>query len=505
MSTSKNIRYSVKPSIVKYLLFVFVTLTGATAFAQSPSDSVELFLKDKMQALHTPGLQVAVIQHGKVIKLGAYGVANIENNIATTDHSVFSINSMTKAFVGVAIMQLAEQGKLNVTDPISKYIDSLPVAWQPITLKQVLSNSAGLPNIIDEYEHVLAGGVEAAAWAQVKTLPMQFNPGDRFQYNQTGYVILGKIITKLSGMHFTKFIAENQFKVVGMPQTRFGDCNNIIPNYAGAYTFLTNVNGQWIKGDELKNAFAEFPVFFRTAAGILSTAKEMADWILALQQGKLLKNKASLSTLWAPAILNNGQTGGFDDLLNGYALGWPVAVRNEHPAAAPVGGFRSALFVYPNDDLSIIVLSNLQGTNPEQFIDEMAGFYIPDMKAANGFGLPAAIKKLRQALLKQGFDNALKIARDLKKKDASFILTENQLNGWGYLLISQGQKKEGLNILQLNADLFPASFNVYDSVAEAYELNGNRALATKNYKKSLELNPDNKNAADKLAFFAKAN
>ena len=496
-------RYPTKQSTIKYALLAFITLINTTVFAQSASDSVEMFLKGKMKELQTPGLQVAVIQHGKIVKLGAYGLANMENNIPVTDQSVFSINSMTKAFTGVAVMQLAEQGKLNINDPISKYLDSLPAAWQPITLKQVLSNSSGLPNIIDEYEHVLANGIEDAAWAQVKTLPMVFKPGERFQYNQTGYVILGKIITKLSGEHFTKFIEDNQFKVAGMTQTRFGDGADIIPHYAGGYTFLTHVNGQWIKGDQLKNAFAEFPVFFRTAASILSTAKEMADWVLALQQGKLLKDKASLTTLWTPAILNDGKTGGFDDLLNGYALGWPMAVRDEHPAAAPVGGFRSALFVYPKDDLSIIVLSNLQGTNPEQFIDEIAGFYIPDMKAANGFGLPPSVKKLRSVLLKQGFDKAIKVAHDLKKKDPTFQLTENQLNGWGYFLIWQGKKKEGLDILKLNVSLYPTSANVYDSVADAYETNGDRASAIKNYKRSLELNPNNKNAADQLANFAK--
>lgn len=495
--------YCTKTGILKSLSFILTLFINSQLFAQSASDSVELFLKNKMQVLHAPGMQLAVIQHGQLIKLGAYGIANVENNIATTDQSIFSVNSITKAFVGVAVMQLQEQGKLNVNDPISKYIDNLPAAWQPVTIKQVLTNSSGLPNIIDQYEHILAGGFEDAAWAQVQTMPMEFNPGDKFAYNQTGYVIIGKIITKLSGMHFTQFIEENQFKIAGMKLTRFGDGDDVIPHYAGAYSFLTNVNGKWISGDQLKNAFVEFPIFFRAAAGILSTAKEMAQWIIALQDGRLLKHKESIATLWTPAILNNGKTGGFNDVLNGYALGWPVAVRDEHPAAGPVGGFRSSFFVYPKDDLTIIVLSNLQGTNPEHFIDEMAGYYIPDMKAANGFGLDPSIKRLRQVLLKQGFDKALKAVNDLKKADSGFSLTEDQLNSWGYLLISQGKKQEALNILQLNVTLYPASANVYDSVAEAYELNGKRELAIKNYKHSLKLNPDNKNAAAQLSVFAK--
>ncbi len=111
-----------------------------------------------------------------------------------------------------------------------------------------------------------------------------------------------------------------------------------------------------------------------------STAREMAQWIISLQKNELFKHKESIAALWKPAILNNGKTGGFTSLLNGYAAGWPVIVRELHPAVAPVGGGRSALFVYPKDGLAIIVLTNLSGGSPDAFIEGLAGFFIPDMK-----------------------------------------------------------------------------------------------------------------------------
>ncbi|MDN5285320.1 MAG: hypothetical protein JWR38_1594 [Mucilaginibacter sp.] len=486
-----------KLTYLKSVLLLLISSSAVAAHAQT-KDSIDLFLEAKMQEEHIPGLQLAVVQHGKIVKTGNYGLANVEHNVATNAESVFNINSITKAFVGVAIMQLQEAGKLNVQDPISRYIDSLPAAWQGITLKQILTNTSGLPNITDPSEHVLGDGTEQAAWKAVQKIPMQFNPGEHFSYNQTGYVILGMIINKLSGEHFTKFIQDRQFNVAEMKQTRFGDSYDIIPHYAGAYSYLQNINGQWIKKDIQRNAYIDFPIFFRTATGILSTATEMANWIIALQNGKLLKDKASLTTLWTPGLLNNGKIGGFNSLTNGYALGWPTVTRQEHPAVGPVGGGRSAFFLYLKDDLTIIVLTNLLASNPEGFIDEIAGYYHPDMKESNGFGFSPGIKKLRIELLRQGFDKAEKIALSLKKKDPAIRFEENDINGWGYKLIGQDKKEEALAIFKLNVKLYPQSFNTYDSLGEIMEALGDRAGAIKNYSRSLELNPKNDNAVHHL-------
>lgn len=482
---------------------VYILLLGISFLtqAQQTKDSIDIFLQHKMQELHIPGLQLAVINKGKIIKTGNYGLANIEHDVPVTNESVFSINSITKVFTGVAIMQLAEEGKLKIDDPISRHLDNLPAAWQNLTLQQLLTHTSGIPNIIDAAERVVGNGDEESAWEIVKTLPMEFKPGEKFSYNQSGYVLLGQIISKLSGIHFTKFIEERQFKVVGMKQTCFGDSYDIIPHYASSYTTLKNIDGRWVSTGDLKNTYVGFPVFFRTATGILSTATEMAKWIIAVQDGTLLKQKESQKQLWTPALLNNGSVGGSNSLTNGYALGWPTVTRDEHPAVGPLGGRRSAFFTYLNDDLSIVVLTNLQGSDPEWFIDKIAAYYIPDMKESNGFGLSASAKKLRTELLKKGFDKASEIAVKLKKKDDSFKLTENELNDWGYKLLRQDKKAEALHIFKLNTKLYPLSGNTYDSLGEAYELMGNRKSAIKNYKRSLELDPHNTNALNVLKKF----
>jgi CubicO group peptidase (beta-lactamase class C family) len=483
------------------LLFIQLGLLATSVNAQqlSASDSINAFIKSRMQQRHIPALQVAVVRGGKIIKDTTFGTANLEYNIKATDETVFSVNSITKAFVGVAVMQLAEAHKLKITDPLSQYLDSLPDTWKNITLQQVLTHTSGLPDMIDAEEQVIGHNDEREAMQKVKSLPIEFKPGEKFRYNQTGYVLIGQIITKLSGMHFTRFIEERQFKVANMKLTRFGDSYDVIPNYAGAYTMTRQMGDSFVRNNTPGQAYMQFPVFFRTAAGIQSTATDMANWVIALKSGKLLKQPSSVELMWKPAVLNNGKIGGFNRLTNGYALGWPTVTREEHPAAGPVGGGRSALFVYLKDDLSIIVLTNLLQGNPDQFIDEIAGYYIPEMHEANGFGLPRNLKILRAELLRQGFDQAIPVAAHLKKENRALNFSENELNGWGYQLFGQKNLPAALAIFRLNVELYPKSANAYDSLAEALEAAGNRAEAIISYKKSLALDPQTKHAADRVA------
>lgn len=471
-------------------------LASGTALAASPAP--EQFLRSKMQELHIPAAQLAVIQHGRIVKLGAYGIANVEHGVAATADSIFSINSCTKAFIGVAIMQLAEDGKLKVDDPVALYLHDLPPAWQKITIRQVLSHTSGLPNIIDEYERIIGGGGAEQAWEAVKALPLEFPAGARYRYNQTGYVMIGKIIEQLSGQPFTSFVEQRQFKPARMTHTRFGDSSDVVLHSAGGYSLSHNEGGKWIAGKQLSAIFVEFPQFFRPAAGILSTSTDIAHWLIALQDGKLLKQRSSLATLWEPVRLNDGSTAGPNPLLDGSALGWPVAVRDAHPAVAPIGGMRSTFFVYPKDDLAVVVLTNLQGANPELFIDELASYYIPDMAPSTGFGLPPAIKRFRAKLLAHGFHDAGKIFDAMQAADTAPAPNESELNAWAYTLASQKAFPQALAILALNTRLHAQSWNAFDSYGEVLEQSGDRRGAIDNFRRSLTLNPGNQNAADHL-------
>ena len=474
----------------KGFIALLILSFNSTVFAQA--DSIDVFVKNQMQKRKIPGLQLAIVRDGKIIKTGNYGLANIQDSIAVGNKTVFTINSITKAFVGVAILQLVEAGKLNLASPVSTYLTGLPETWNAVTVQQLLSHTSGIPDIVDEEESVLIAANADGAWNKVVSLPVDFKPGEKFSYNQTNYLLLGRIIDKLSGMPFAEFITKEQLIKVGMPKTinaGFGATKDVIAHAAASY--------QYRKGT-LNNMFFSFPPYLQTAAGMSSTASEVAAWVIALQNLQLLQHRSSLTALWAPAKLNNGETGGFSSLLNGYAAGWPVVARPEHPAVAPVGGGRSAVFVYPNDGLSIIVLTNLAGGFPEAFIDELAGLFIPDMKEANGFGLSAPVKLLRARLEKTGYKNAMEEATKIRKESKNIVLSENEINAWGYKLFRQNRIADALEIFKLNTFLYPASANAFDSLGEAYAEYGDSELAIKNYEQSLKLDPKNSNAEEQI-------
>lgn len=482
---------------MKHISFISLfILIPVLTFGQNPDNKLDSYIREIMEQRHIPGLQLAVLQHGQLIKLQHYGLANIQDSIPVSDQTLFPINSITKAFVGVAVMQLVEQGKLDLEQPVSAYLDSLPEAWQNVKIRQLLSHQSGLPEIFGD--DPVPEGQEKTAWEKVKTMPMQFRAGEHFSYNQTNYLLIGKIIDKLGKQPFARFIQERQLDPIGLKAICFGDAHAVIPHQVRSYTFFHKMDGETRRTSEISNVFEEVPPFLRTAAGMNATAADLAKWIIALQKGKLFHQKSSLQTLWTPGLLNNGKTGGFSRLINGYALGWPVAQRQEHPAITPLGGGRSAIFLYPDDDLTVIVLSNMQGSSPESFIDEIAGHFIPDMLAENGFGLPPAIRKLRTTLQKKGFSTAIDIAKTWKKKYPDDILDENEINTWGYLLVSQKKPAEALEIFKLNVYLYPKSGNTYDSLAEAYQNAGNKELAIYNYQQSLKFNPKNDNAIKQL-------
>jgi CubicO group peptidase (beta-lactamase class C family) len=458
--------------------------------ARANADKVEALLRREMRERRIPGLQVAVVRSGKIVLLRSFGVANLQDSVPVGDKSIFAINSCTKAFTGVAVMQLVEEGKIDLSAPVASYLDGLPATWRPVTVRQLLTHVSGLPNILNVLDPAtgkLTGrDDEDAAWAKVQAMPLEFQAGERFSYNQTNYVLLGKIIDKNAGQPFTRFFDARQFRAAGMTNTVFGDSRDIIPRQAPSYRYVKSLDGHALGAERLVFSYAEFPPFRRAASGLNSTAEDVARWVIALRGGKLLRTKAAFKTLWTPGTYKDGSP-------TQWALGWVTKPRPRHSAVIATGGSRAAFFVYPEDDLAVVVLTNLAGAFPEEFIDELAGFYVP--------GIPESdpITALRVRLRERGFEHAAEVYDELKRKDPSFRPSETDLNDWAYRMLNGGGKpREALEIFKLNAFLYPDSANVYDSLAEAFEANGEREQAVKNYRRSLELNPNNKNAARRL-------
>lgn len=434
--------------IIAAICFISLLTTGFTK-GQLKTDSIDRFIREEMKARGIPGLQITVIRSGKIEMSAAYGLANVEHNVAVNDKTLFSINSATKAFTGVAIMQLVEEGKLDLEQPISTYIDSLPARWQNIAVWRLLDHTSGIPDFLDFKNGGYIGGLPfEEAWLRIRALPMEFTPGEKTSYNQTNYVLLGQIIEQLSSMKFETFVKEKQFMPAGMRLSNFGDSRDVIPKKAPTYAFSRETKGNFVKGETLERTWEEFPEL-RATAGINSIAEELAKWIIALQEGRLLKEQSSLDMMWTPRRLTNNAYGG-------WALGW-VAKRNVAPrTVAGIGGSRSWFYVYPDHNLAIIVLTNMKSNGPENLASEVAGFYYHELKAANGGNYADAIIPLRVILEQEGYDMAVKTYKELKASDSDYFISERDLTNWGYAeLLLNKEPLKAKEIFSLMTYLYP--------------------------------------------------
>ena len=350
------------------LMIAFIVFWSST-IVYSQNDKVDVLIKDLMQKKKIIGLQLAVVKGNKIVKTGNYGFANIQDSIAVDSKTVFSVNSITKAFTGVAIMQFVEKGKLNLEDPISKYLDSLPETWKNIKIKQFATHTSGIPDIWDAEGNILSENSEIL-FKKIKEMPLDFQPGAEVRYNQTNFILLGKLIEKISKKSFESFIKENQFEKAGMKHSikaGIGSFDEIINHSARPYSYLTN--------GVLTNVYQPMPDCLFPAGGIHSTATELAQWIIALQNHTLI-NAENLKTLLRPIQLKNGEVYETNNFLNRSSMGFSLSTKERNPVIASLGGARNALFIYPKDNVAIVVLTNLMGSHPQDFIQEIADTYV---------------------------------------------------------------------------------------------------------------------------------
>lgn len=342
-----------------------------------PNQKTDHYLAAQMKERQIPGLQLIVMKGDSVIFSASKGFADVAFHVPVNDNTIFSINSVAKIFAGVGLMQLVETGKVRLDDPVGRYLDSLPQSWRNITLRQLMGHVSGLPDVEDDRTGGLVGGHgEDSAWQLVQRLPLLAKPGETFNYNATNYLLIQKVLEKYSHMSYEAWVRREQFLIAGLQQVIFANSYEVVDNKAPSYSYYRYepVRGEYVKGDQLRQLHEDFPRMMRTDAGAFSTARELANWIKALKAGCLLKHE-SLHSLWTPVRLNNGKTEGFGGTSTGYALGWSVMERKEHPAVAAIGGGRAAIVVYPEADLTVLLLTNLSGCAPGEIADVIGGYY----------------------------------------------------------------------------------------------------------------------------------
>ncbi len=368
-------------------------LALAVACAQ-PSEQEELasyvddYIVREMERRQIPGVAVAVVREGRVVKMRGYGLASVELNVAVTPHTVFDLASITKPFTATAIMLLVEEGKVGLDERINGYLPGAPEAWRDITVRHLLTHTAGLKH--DFWPEF--GGHPKTHYSTVELfeaashLPLDFAPGQHWQYSDQGYFLLGMIIEKANGRRYDEFLEERIFSRLGMSATAVlgQDSRAIVKNRASTYTLH---EGQ----------LARFRVPYWTAelspeGGLWSTVKDLARWEAALSNEEL-PTRSSLNEMWTPLKLNNG-------FGHGYGLGWFLREIRGHRVIHHSGLSGTDLLRLPDDKLTVIVLTNLDArlSDPFDLAIGVAGRYVPDLLVSSLRGQPDPDPHMTQRL-----------------------------------------------------------------------------------------------------------
>ena len=397
--------------IARIFLLTAVSIAYSTgSFVQSPDhtpappldpqrlQSIDSFIAAEMARQRIPGLAVGIYSRGVVLLAKGYGQANVELGVTVKPETIFQSGSVGKQFVSAAIMMLVEERKLSLDDSITKYFSEAPAAWKPILIKNLLSHTSGL----SEYESEDRSGPKGPFYlrldfsedelvAKIEALPTEWAPGDKWGYRNTNYVLLGILIHKITGKPYYEFLDERIFKPLGMTSTRLISERDIIPNRAAGYE---------IDNGQLKNQEWVSPTFNSTADGTLYfNILDLAKWDAALYDTQLLK-QSSLDRIWTVYPLNDGKPNPA-----GYGFAWTIGKQNNHKRIEHGGawqGFTCQISRYPDDDLTVVVLTNLDAghSDPGLIAHVTAGLADPPLLPAKLIAIADTQPAIAAALAK---------------------------------------------------------------------------------------------------------
>jgi len=344
---------------------IFLCISGTT-FAQkpeaSPMEAIDKFIEAQMRKQLIPGLSLAVVKDGKLLLTRGYGMADVELNAAATPETVYQIQSITKMFVASAMMMLQREGKLSLDDELSKHLEGVPETWKGITIRRILNHTSGIKDYINEpFASLRIDISDEEVLKQTAQRPLNFQPGEKYSYCNTGYLLAGMIIRKATGLSYGEFLQKRIFEPLGMSQTRIQDIDAIIPKRASGYRL---VDGKLVGGDFVAQSVLSYP-----GGGILSTALDMAKFDEMWQNGKIIDDSMR-TEMWTTGTLNDGSRTGYG---LGFGIGDLRGWRQITHSGGHITGFASRYSIYPQQRLSVIVLSNRNEANTDVIAQGVAG------------------------------------------------------------------------------------------------------------------------------------
>jgi CubicO group peptidase (beta-lactamase class C family) len=254
------------------VLISIFCLTGMASAAKR-SDAVDEYIRSEMTKQHIPGLALLVSRGGQIIRAQGYGMANLELEVPVKPETIFQSGSVGKQFTATAVMMLVEEGKMGLEDPLTKYFPEAPATWKQVTIRELLSHTAGFTDYPKDFD-MRKDYTEAELLKIVESIPLAYPPGTSWSYSNLGFLTLGLVLHKVTGEFYGDFLQERIFRPLGMSTTRIISETDIVPNRAAGY--------QLVKG-ELENQEWVSPLLNTTADGSLYfSIVDLAKWDAAL-------------------------------------------------------------------------------------------------------------------------------------------------------------------------------------------------------------------------------
>ena len=358
-----------RASSAAMVALLFATPTGV-ARTTAP-DAIDKYVAHEMARQHIPGLALGIYVNGNIVRVQGYGLSNIELDVHVKPATIFQSGSVGKQFTSAAIMMLVEEAKIGLDDSLPKYFPDAPPTWRGITIRELLSHTSGLSEYASDSLTGPGGPLSYRAdyteeqfVRVIETLPIEFAPGEGWEYRNTNYLLLGAVIRKVTGKFYGDFLQERIFRPLGMTSTRVISEADIVPNRAAGY--------QLVDG-KLKNQDWVAPLWNTTADGALYfNVLDLAKWDAALY-GEKLMHKSSFDQLWTVVKLKDGTPN-----KHHYGFGWGIDSVNGHRVIEHSGswqGFETHIARYVDDRVTVVVLMNLGGANPTRIAHGVAGLF----------------------------------------------------------------------------------------------------------------------------------
>ena len=499
------------------LLFFCLCAIAQPLSAQQPSakqaiSNLERDIPGLLQQADVPGLSIALIHDGKIVWTGAFGIANAKTKKTVTKTTVFEAASLSKPVFAYGVMKLVDKGKLDLDTPLNKYLgNNYDVINDDrinlITARHVLSHTSGFPN--------WRGNDDS------KDLRIHFTPGSKWSYSGEGMVYLSKVVEKITGMAFEDYMQTEVLQPLGMTsssyiwQDRYDTLKAYRHDILGEFTgrnqpedlhATTQPHSPDTASTQATSSAAATQVAKpaparetgNAAASLVTTAEDYARFIIAVMDGKGLK-KSTWEQMLTPQVR---VTPKYPPIA--WGLGWGLETMDEGKYFwhwGDNGDAKAYITAFlPKKDAVVYFADGSNGLafTKEILADALGGGDHPAVNNLNYERYNSPSRLLLKSILAKGATPALNEYTQRRIQDSTQRINEENMNTMGYALIRKQHLKDAIEVFRQNTEDFPNSWNVWDSLAEAYADDGAKDLAIKNYEKSVQLNPDNKNGIKQL-------